>query len=203
MSVLAKPALIERLKSLDKSQRLVITPLLHADQIGDASIDVRLGQEFLTAIRSDSAHQAYEGQPVRREQLYDKSRVPFKTPFFVHPNQLVLGATLEFVGLPPNLTAQVIGRSSLGRTGLVIATATSVAPGFRGCITLEIVNLGDIPLPLYPGMRVAQLVMFDTVKDATYKGRFACAVGPEPPKLTRDPEMSHWAELKDATSIKG
>ena len=57
----------------------------------------------------------------------------------------------EYVQLPPGLMCYVIGKSSWGRMGLIIATATKVDPGFKGCITLEIVNEGEIPLVLYPG----------------------------------------------------
>lgn len=98
--------------------------------------------------------------------------------------------------------AYVIGKSSLGRTGLVIATATAVAPGFGGCVTLEIVNLGEVPLPLYPGMRIAQLVFHSVEGTAEYKGRYSCSVGPEPPFLERDGEMAIWASEKTTMDSK-
>ncbi|MCP4306415.1 MAG: dCTP deaminase, partial [bacterium] len=53
---------------------------------------------------------------------------------------------------------QVLGRSSWGRLGLVVATAVTVHPGFRGCLTLEIQNLGSAPIRLVAGVRIAQLM---------------------------------------------
>jgi dCTP deaminase len=177
------------------SERLVVTPLLSVKQLGEASIDVRLGNEFLLLTRaSTSSHDYMQAAESALAQRYKKVRREFGSPLFLHPNQLVLGATLEFVGLPNDLSCYVIGRSSLGRTGLVIATATAVAPGYKGCITLEIVNLGEVPTPLYPGMRIAQLVVHQTLGSAAYAGRFQCSTGPEEPLLWRDREMRLWMQ---------
>ena len=51
----------------------------------------------------------------------------------------------------------IIGRSSWGRIGLIIATAIFINPGYAGVITLELTNVGDVPLILYPGLRIAQI----------------------------------------------
>ncbi len=111
----------------------------------------------------------------------------------MHPGQLVLGSTLEYVQLPRDLMAYVIGKSSWGRMGLVIATATKVDPGFKGCITLEIVNEGEIPLVLYPGLPIAQLVLHAVVDGDAYAGGYSCAVGPEFPKFrASDPSWRFW-----------
>ncbi|MCZ7652777.1 MAG: dCTP deaminase [Thermoanaerobaculia bacterium] len=195
MTVLSAPALEKRLRDATASG-LVITPLLSARQVGEGSVDVRLGNEFLLPTRVLSGHVTYQAVPKEKGRLFDNKfkllRLDFGRPLFVHPHQLVLGATLEFVKVPDDLACYVIGRSSLGRTGLVIATATAVAPGFGGCITLEIVNAGEIPLPLFPGMRIAQLVFHGATGGAEYNGRFQCSVGPEPPLLSRDREMDVW-----------
>jgi len=63
--------------------------------------------------------------------------------------------------MPPNLAAYVIGRSTWGRDGLIIATAAGVHPGYLGTLTLELTNLGEVPLKLYPGERYAQLFLHD------------------------------------------
>lgn len=197
MPILTRDALKERL-SAEMPQRLVVSPLLTERQVGDASIDVRLGNEFLLLTRATTGSHDYTAAvaDAALSQKYDRTRREFGSPLYLHPNQLVLGATLEFIGLPANLSCYVIGRSSLGRTGLVIATATAVAPGFRGCITLEIVNLGEVPTPLYPGMRIAQLVIHDTLGEARYTGRYQCSTGPEAPLLWLDKEMKIWAPDK-------
>ena len=91
-----------------------------------------------------------EGQ---REQY-----VPFDETFVLQPSDFALATSLEYICFPNHLMAFVEGKSSLGRAGLLIATATQVAPGFRGCVVLELFNAGTVPVLLRPGMRIAQLV---------------------------------------------
>ena len=71
----------------------------------------------------------------------------------------MLGETLEWVHLPKDLVAFVIGKSTWGRDGLIIATAIGVHPNFSGILTLEISNVGEIPIYLYPGLAIAQLFL--------------------------------------------
>jgi dCTP deaminase len=108
--------------------------------------------------------------------------VPGKERFVIHPGDLVLGATLEFVALPPDVMAFVEGKSGLGRKGLFVATATQVAPGFHGVIVLELANAGTVPLELKPRMPIAQLVL-QALNDPVplrnlYQGKFYCQVQP-------------------------
>ena len=79
-------------------------------------------------------------------------------PFILHPGEFVLGATLERVALPDDLVARLEGKSSLGRLGLLIhSTAGFVDPGFDGQLTLELSNVANLPITLYPGMRIGQI----------------------------------------------
>jgi dCTP deaminase len=66
---------------------------------------------------------------------------------------------MEFLQIPNDMSAEVVGRSSWGRLGLIVATAVFVHPGFRGCLTLELVNEGNTPIALSPGQRIAQLAV--------------------------------------------
>ncbi len=78
--------------------------------------------------------------------------------FIIHPGEFILGSTVEKITLPNDLAANVEGRSSLGRLGLMIhATAGYVDPGFSGHVTLEISNISRLPIKLYAGMRIGQL----------------------------------------------
>jgi dCTP deaminase len=78
--------------------------------------------------------------------------------FLLHPGEFVLGSTLERVGVPNNLVARVEGKSSLGRLGLVIhSTAGFIDAGFDGHVTLELANLANLPITLYPGMKIGQI----------------------------------------------
>ena len=177
--------------------RLVITPLLDADnQIGETSVDVRLGNEFiLTRKRTFSSLNLRQPVEIKNEitKYQERIRIELRREFILHPNQLVLGSTLEYIRLPADIGCYVIGRSSWGRVGLVIATATAVAPNFKGAITLELVNLGEVPLILYPGIRIAQLVLHRTKKGNVYSGRYQCPTGPQFSRIHEDPELGFWS----------
>ena len=82
-------------------------------------------------------------------------------PFILHPGEFVLGSTLEYVRLPDDLVARLEGKSSLGRLGLLIhSTAGYVDPGFEGHLTLELSNVANLPITIYPGMKIGQISFF-------------------------------------------
>jgi dCTP deaminase len=90
-------------------------------------------------------------------------KVADERPFIVHPGEFVLGVTKEHVELPDNLAARMEGRSSLGRLGIIVhSTAGKIDPGWKGKLTLEITNIGKLPVALYPGMRFCCLVFEPT-----------------------------------------
>ena len=111
---------------------------------------------------------------------------------------MVLASTLEYVRLPKSISAYVTSRSKWGRLGLVIATATAIHPGFTGTITLELVNHGNIPLVLYPGLAIAQLILAKAEGAVVYDGALAKQVGPRAVELHEDipRDISFWAPPK-------
>jgi dCTP deaminase len=183
-------ALLERY--LEKSDDgLTVTPLLSRRQLGEASIDVRLGNQFIVfrshrfGIFEPFGKTFFEPRKVQERQV-----VRFGDSFVLHPGVLILGCTFEYVSIPSDLECQVEGRSSWARLGLQVATASSVEPGFKGVITLELSNVGTVPLTLLPGIRIAQLVFHSTdspVPDA-YSGnrKYRCPIGPEFSRLAAD-----------------
>jgi dCTP deaminase len=144
---------------------LAVTPILDWDaqaKPGSCSIDVRLGQRFIVPRRArldtlDHMSDDYAHQARRYSEMV---RVTVGDYFVLHPRQFVLGETLEWIRLPRSLAASVAGRSAWGRDGLIVATATGVHPGYAGVLALEITNLGEIPLRLYPGTTIAQLFFY-------------------------------------------
>src|SRR4029077_8223520 len=87
--------------------------------------------------------------------------VPDGEPFILHPGEFVLGSTAERVALPDDLVARLEGKSSLGRRGLVIPpTAGYVDPGWDGYLTLELSNVANLPITIYPGMKIGQISFF-------------------------------------------
>jgi dCTP deaminase len=132
--------------------------LAQLEQIGEASVNLRLGRWFVTMrLSSETAVSTiYEGES-NVNKLSKQHFVPFGADFVLHPNRFVLAGTLEWIRLPSTFAAFVVGKSSLGRRGIIIETAAGVHPGFSGCLTLEIANVGEIPVKLVPGMMIGQL----------------------------------------------
>jgi len=137
---------------------LVIEPLADVDiQVQPASVDLRLGREFLEFRRTNipCIHPDSEREV---DEYVRETHVEEGDEFVLHPGDFVLGTTMERVEIPPDLIAHVEGRSSLGRLAVVVhATAGLCDPGYRGQITLELSNLGSAPVALTPGMRISQL----------------------------------------------
>src|SRR5947208_11195027 len=92
------------------------------------------------------------------EDLTELVRVGADEPFILHPGEFVLGVVAERIALPADIVAALDGKSSLGRLGLVVhQTAGIIDAGFDGHITLELANMANLPITVYPGMRIAQL----------------------------------------------
>jgi dCTP deaminase len=165
MSVLVGQKLLDRLNELDAEKRLVVGPVLEpTEQItaSQASIDVRLGCDFRLAAASNiGVFDEFADPPANHfadlARVYQQLYVPLGDAVTIHPHQLILALTLEYIRLPSDLMAYVVGRSSFGRLGLIIATAIGVHPYFFGPLTLELRNLGEVPVRLYPGQTIAQL----------------------------------------------
>ncbi len=158
------------LKSPPEKQRdrLIIRPLPDLNELeknGAASIDLRLGTWFVTLRHTRFPALAVDDNPnaaANNAKLSKSHFVPFGKEFILQPRGFVLGVTLEWVRLPSNLAGYVIGRSSWGRRGLIIATAAGVHPGFTGCLTLELSNVGEIPIAIKPGIPICQLFLHTT-----------------------------------------
>lgn len=135
---------------------LVVTPAPTADLIQPASIDIHLDRFFRRYNPEAGYIDFAEDQP--------NLTLPFEVPegeyFELAPGEFALGAVLEHVAVGNTLCVQVDGRSSVGRGGLLVhATAGFVDPGFAGHITLELTNLNRLPMRLWPGMRLGQLIV--------------------------------------------
>ncbi len=178
---------------------LVISPMLQGlDALGtsgSASIDLRLGTWFMTLRQARMGHLDID-QPGGQSKLTKMHYVPFGEEYYLHPGNFVLGVTLEWIRVPKNLAAYVIGKSSWGRRGLIIATATGVHPGFKGCLTLELSNVGELPIAINPGMTICQLFFHTMQTDNTAVDR-SLFIGHRRPALGKvqpDPIAKRLAE---------
>ena len=197
MSVLGRDRIKAMMKAPQLRDRLIVTPIIEDKQIGAGSIDIRLANEFLVVRRGnvdiiDPARKDIESQRTQSRHL-----VNFGRPFYLHPSELVLASSLEYVRLPKTISASVTTRSRWGRVGLVIATATAVHPGWTGAITLELLNHGEVPLALYPGISVAQIVLYETKDAPLYVGRFSHQTGPKAGDVRADQDdLDFWTDIK-------
>jgi dCTP deaminase len=142
------------IKEAIASGRLGIDPY-DPNLVQPSSIDVRLDSRFLVFRNTKRAFIDVK-QPA--DDLMEMIEVGAEEPMFLHPHEFVLGNTIERVRMPNDLVARLEGRSSLGRLGVVIhSTAGFVDPCFEGHITLEISNLANLPIALYPKMRIGQI----------------------------------------------
>lgn len=208
--VLTKAEITERLSTSDLSRRIFITPIISkSQQIGTASVDIRLGTEFIVFRRTkysilDVLDETKESLESRIGKYQEKVYITIGEKLILHPQQLVLGCTLEYFRLPNDLIGEVIGRSSWGRLGLVISAATLVHPSFAGVITLELANEGDAPIALYPGVRIAQLVFhkFTNIKELDEEllnTKYIGAIGPSFSKLYEDADWDVFRKLRKRT----
>jgi dCTP deaminase len=133
--------------------RIVIDPLDEAN-IQPSSVDVRLDRYFRLFL-----NHTYRVIDLKEDQEDLTKLVEItEEPFILHPGEFVLGATLERIGVPDHLVSRLEGKSSLARLGLLIhSTAGYIDPGFNGHITLELSNVANLPITLYPGMKIGQV----------------------------------------------
>jgi dCTP deaminase len=160
-------------------QRLVVSPLVAPGQIGTTTVDLRLGTEWeaMSAYRFQALDPGEN--PQTASELLQTSVEEFRVTagqrhgLVLHPGDLLLALTLEYLSLPRDLWGQLEGRSTWARQGLQVhATAGMVDAGFEGYLTLELQNTGRIPLVLYPGLRVAQMAFFPVRHTAyAYSGK--------------------------------
>lgn len=174
------------------SGELTIDPNASIDtRIQPASLDVRLGTQFAVMSRRVDVIDP----KVDNTKLLDHVTVFEGDYFTVHPGELVLGCTLEAIGLGDTLAARVEGKSSLGRLGILVhATAGFIDPGWvSATITLEISTVMGLPVRLYPGMPIAQLA-FEQVEPVTsgYAGKYAGQTGPTPSRFHLNWTGTRW-----------
>jgi dCTP deaminase len=137
-----------------KAGRIVIDPL-DEGCIQPSSVDLHVDRYF-RVFRNHS--QRVIDVKEDQEELTELVEVVGDEPLILHPGEFVLGSTLERVALPDDLVARLEGKSSLGRLGLLIhSTAGFVDAGWDGHLTLELSNVANLPITLYPGMRIGQI----------------------------------------------
>ncbi len=123
------------------------------------AIDLRLGTSFLLPQVPPQTF-VNPSKALGRQSPF-RVHVPLGRFLVLPAHQTVLGATLEFIKLPDDLSGEILTKSSIARTFMVIETAPWIHPSYRGCLTLEIANVSNTPLILYPGRLIGQLILLE------------------------------------------
>lgn len=144
------------IKKVIKEGKLVFKPELTMDQIGPASIDLKLGP-FFKIFNITKQHLLDIKKNFPDDDFVITYECKKAEPFILHPNNFVLAGTKEYVVVPDNMALRVEGKSTLARMGILVHAAGFVDPGFEGTLTLEISNQSDLPVALYPEMYICQI----------------------------------------------
>ncbi len=191
LAVLSDKEIKERLQ-----KDLVIHPLIHTEsQINGCKVDLHLSGVFYEIQRTSVDF--YDPAVERFPEEYRKEIIlPFGESLVLHPGDLILASTFENFKLPRSLLGILQGRSSLGRLGIIVhATASFIDPGFCGTITLELSNLGHLPVRLYTLARVATVAFFPT--EGVEHGYLDTITSPLDSKQMR---VDHYASPKSEAS---
>jgi len=186
--------------------RLFISPLLDQEQIGDTSIDLRLGHRFSAPKASrmgllDIVELHNEGE-VSLNENYAESRVPFGQHFTLHPKNSVQIGTLEYLGIPNDLEGTITLRASFSNIPIIANTA-QVHPGHRGIISLTLTSNANFSIKLYPGMRIAELQLrhIATSLNEYRTSRYHFMTRPLPVELYKDSDLEYLGPISEPLII--
>ncbi len=170
--------------------RIVIDPY-DPIYVQPSSVDLRVDRYFRVF---ENHRYPYIDPKTAQEDLTTMIEVEGDEAFVLHPGEFVLGSTFERVELGDDIVARLEGKSSLGRLGLLIhSTAGFVDPGFDGHLTLELSNVANLPIAIYPEMKIGQLSFYQLTTPADHPYGTAVAGskyqgqrGPTPSRIHRD-----------------
>jgi dCTP deaminase len=148
-----------------KAGRIIIEPF-DESCVQPSSVDLHIDR-FFRVFRNHTM--PYIDVRQDQEELTELVEIAPEDVFILHPGEFVLGSTLERVALPKDLVARLEGKSSLGRLGLLIhSTAGFVDAGWDGHLTLELSNVANLPITLYPGMKIGQISFLQMTTEAEH-----------------------------------
>lgn len=177
------------IKKAIRTGRITLKPKPNfTTQLGSCTLDLQLGNIYRVFNHSKTPYIDPQN-PDTLKNITEEIRVKDGEAFTLHPGEFILAMTKEYIEMPDDLTGRLEGRSSIGRLGVVVhSTAANIECGFRGHITLELANMGRIPVMLYPGMRICSLSFDELTSPAEvpyYKKKSAKYVGQKKPESSR------------------
>ena len=142
-----------------------IRRLIEAGRIGIDPYDPALMQPSSLDVRVDRLFRVFRNSrypyiDVKSEQEDLTELVEVGGRRAVHPPPGRVRARLDARAghAPGRPRREARGKESLGRLGLLIhSTAGFIDPGFDGHVTLELSNVANLPITIYPAMKIGQL----------------------------------------------
>jgi dCTP deaminase len=202
VALIHRQEILRRMGAADESA-LRIDPLLDPAQVGEVTVDLRLGCDFLVSILTRKPYiSTLKSDPSFRgiASYFQTTRREFGDTFVLYPNQLALTTTLEYIGLPSDVYADILSRSSYTRLGLHLNTM--IQPGFRGCFPIELFNESNNPVELMVGARVFQARLFATDFKSSYRTpgsarKYIGNVRPVASRAADDPDLALLARIRE------
>lgn len=187
MGVLSRMQIRKRMeREFPNRVGVVITPMPSEEDWSGDAVNLRLGNHFLLPQTPPPPFIVLNDVKLNQTRVH----VPWGEYLVLPPHHTVLGSTLEFIKLPLDLSGQILTRSSIARTFIIIETAPWIHPGYRGCLTLEIANVSNTPVLLHPGIPIGQLLLLtvdlaeeEQNEDETLKGSYIGPTFPEAPSF--------------------
>lgn len=206
MRLLTQGEILNQIHSKEAGS-LFIDPLLQGDaQVNPTGVDLRLGYDFLVSvlIRRPAVDLAHIEDSRRRSiaSYFQETRRDLGDPFVLYPNQVALTTTLEYLSVPNNVAVDILTRSSFNRLGVQLAT--KVQPGYRGCVSLELINQGQVPIELVVGSRIVEArfyhlgdgVGLEYIQKGRAARKYLANVRPIVSQADKDKELSSLAKIR-------
>jgi dCTP deaminase len=175
------------IKRYIREGKIKIEPCELDKQLQSIGIDLRLGNTFKIFKMTHKSHVDLSAKDYEPDT--ETIEVPDGSSFMLHPGEFVLGITKENVEIPNDLMAHIDGRSSLGRLGIgVHSTAGHADPGYKGRLTLEISNIGKLPISIIPGMRFCSIIFeqLSSPVEKSYHGKYYETKAPSTSKISEE-----------------
>ena len=164
MAVLSKKDIQTRMGYLVSDDRsLIVTPLLDDRCFDQDSVDLRLGTHFLLPQIPPQPYFDQSGS-ASAKQTYLQIHTPLGSYFVLPAHQTVLGATLEFIKMPFDLAGEILTKSSVARTFMVIGDGTvdtSVVSWMSDPRNCQCFECGDTSLSGYANRTTYPNVYYD------------------------------------------
>jgi len=194
----------DEINKLISKGELTIVPLLEEDQIGEISIDLRIGTDFLAQQQGrdafiDTTNDQITSRPIKSH--FRETRRRTGETLLLNPSQPILFSTLEYIKLPSDVYGVLTLRSSYSRLGLTLSSI--IQPGYCGCASIEVTNNGSTPIKIMSGSRFAQLRLIRIKRNSNYfnsERKYNCQVRPIASKANEDKELNQLKKFLNPNS---